>query len=66
MTRTSLSHPLLIAGVSAGPGLGRIGITFCPGKKQPGAMTGAWDRDLCVDLHAIATSRCCGGHADRA
>jgi len=33
---------------------GRIGITFCPGKKQLGAMTGAWDRDLCVDVAAIA------------
>ena len=52
--RTSQSHPLQIAAVSAGPGMGRIGITFCPGKKQPTAMTGGWDRDVCIDIDAIA------------
>lgn len=52
--RTSLSHPLQIASVSPGEGWGQIGITFCPGKKQPGAMTGAWDRDLGLDVEAIA------------
>ena len=52
--RTSLSHPLQIASVSPGEGWGKIGITFCPGKKQPGAMTGAWDRDLGLDVEAIA------------
>lgn len=51
--RTSLSHPLQIAEVKPGPGLGSIGITFCPGKKQPAAMTGGWDRDLELDLDAI-------------
>lgn len=51
--RTSLSHPLQIAAVSPGNGHGRIGITFCPGKKQPGALTGAWDRDLGLDLDVI-------------
>jgi ADP-ribosyl-[dinitrogen reductase] hydrolase len=51
--RTSLSHPLHIAETSPGPGLGSIGITFCPGKKQPGALTGAWDRDLGIDLDAV-------------
>lgn len=51
--RTSHSHPLQIAAVSPGNGHGRIGITFCPGKKQPGALTGAWDRDLGLDLDAI-------------
>jgi ADP-ribosyl-[dinitrogen reductase] hydrolase len=51
--RTSLSHPLQIAEVRPGVGHGRIGITFCPGKKQPGALTGAWDRDLGLDLDAI-------------
>lgn len=34
--------------------MGRIGITFCPGKKQPTAMTGGWDRDVCTDVDAIA------------
>jgi len=52
--RTSVSHPLQVAAVSAGKGMGRVGLTFCPGKKQPGAMTGAWDRDLEADLGAVA------------
>lgn len=52
--RTSLSHPLHIASVSPGSGWGKVGITFCPGKKQPGAMTGAWYRDLDLDVSAIA------------
>jgi ADP-ribosyl-[dinitrogen reductase] hydrolase len=30
-----------------------VGITFCPGKCDPRAMTGAWERDLAVDLDAI-------------
>ncbi len=54
MTRTSLTHPLQIAVAHVGPGLGRIGITFCPGKVQPASATGAWSRDLDVDLKAIA------------
>ena len=54
MTRTSQTHPLQIAVVDALPGRGRIGITFCPGKKQPDALTGAWDRDLGLDVQAIA------------
>ncbi|WP_277983604.1 ADP-ribosylglycohydrolase family protein [Sphingomonas faeni] len=52
--RTSASHPLQIAGIAAGPGLGRVGITFCPGKCQPHAATGAWVRDLATDIAAIA------------
>lgn len=54
MTRTSISHPLQIAAVSTLPRHGRIGITFCPGKVQPSAATGAWDRDLLADIKAIA------------
>lgn len=34
--------------------MGRIGITFCPGKVQPTAMTGGWSRDLGLDVDAIA------------
>lgn len=52
--RTSLSHPLEIAAVPAGAGHGLIGLTLCPGKKQPHAASGAWDRDLARDLNAIA------------
>ena len=51
--RTSLSHPLQIATVPAGPGKGRVGITFCPGKRDRHAMTGQWDRDLALDLDAV-------------
>ena len=32
---------------------GSLGLTFCPGKKQANALTGAWDRDLKTDLDAI-------------
>lgn len=51
--RTSHSHPLQIAEVPALPGMGAVGITFCPGKVQPGAMTGMWQRDLAIDLDAV-------------
>ncbi len=50
--RTSLTHPLQIACLST-PMAGDIGLTFCPGKHDPGAMTGAWSRDLTTDLQAI-------------
>jgi protein tyrosine phosphatase (PTP) superfamily phosphohydrolase (DUF442 family) len=52
--RTSLTHPLQIAEVRASPLYGRIGITFCPGKHDRSAITGAWARDLGVDLDAVA------------
>ncbi len=51
--RTSETHPLEIALVSAGPDMGTVGLTFCPGKNQPSAMTGGWQRDLELDLKAI-------------
>jgi ADP-ribosylglycohydrolase/protein-tyrosine phosphatase len=50
--RTSVSHPLYIGTLALDSG-GKIGITFCPGKKQPYSETGSWDRDLDVDLAAI-------------
>ena len=53
LIRTSLTHPLQIAEVSAPGTKGIIGITFCPGKKQVNAMSGVWDRDLGIDLDAI-------------
>ncbi|MCK9354470.1 MAG: cyclin-dependent kinase inhibitor 3 family protein [Gallionella sp.] len=52
--RTSLTHPLQIAEVRASPSHGRIGITFCPGKHDRFAHTGAWERDLGIDLDAIS------------
>ncbi|MEP6389012.1 MAG: cyclin-dependent kinase inhibitor 3 family protein [Halioglobus sp.] len=54
--RTSQDYPLQIDFVSSPAAKGRIGMTFCPGKKQQGAMTGDWDRDLALDLGAICAS----------
>jgi len=51
--RTSQTHPLQIAEVRASPSHGRIGITFCPGKHDAAAATGAWARDLAADLGVI-------------
>lgn len=53
MIRTSATHPLQIAEVRAHPAHGRIGITFCPGKHDRFAMSGAWARDLNSDLDVI-------------
>jgi hypothetical protein len=52
--RTSHTHPLQIAEVRATPTHGRIGITLCPGKHDRFAHTGAWERDLGIDLDTIA------------
>lgn len=52
VTRTSQTHPLRIGTLSLRSG-GKIGVTFCPGKKQATAMTGRWERDLDTDLAAI-------------
>lgn len=52
--RTSQSHPLVIAELRPGPNYGRIGLTLCPGKKQPLALSGGWDRDLVLDLDSVA------------
>ena len=49
--KTSQTHPIRIATLMVGEG--KIGITFCPGKKQSGAISGTWDRDLETDLAAI-------------
>ncbi|MCJ2122082.1 cyclin-dependent kinase inhibitor 3 family protein [Methylobacterium sp. J-077] len=51
--RTSVSHPLQIATVTAGENGGAIGITFCPGKKGPSVFGAPWDRDLSADVEAI-------------
>lgn len=53
MKKTSVTHPLQIAAISAGPGLGRVGITLCPGKHDRYGMSGYWDRNLNMDLEAI-------------
>lgn len=51
--RTSVSHPLQIAEIIVADGFGKLGITFCPGKVQILGQTGAWHRDLALDLDAI-------------
>ena len=51
--RNSTSSPLRLASVTPGDGYGRIGITLCPGKRDPAGMTGPWARDLDTDLDAI-------------
>jgi ADP-ribosyl-[dinitrogen reductase] hydrolase len=52
--RTSETHPLRIDVVTVAATGGQIGITFCPGKKQTGALTGSWDRNLELDMQCIA------------
>ena len=52
-TRTSENSPLRIAAVTPGDGQGGIGITLCPGKTDPAAMSGPVARDPDTDLDAI-------------
>jgi protein-tyrosine phosphatase len=51
--RTSESDPLFIDSFQPGDSTGLIGMTFCPGKKDLHANTGAWERDLNLDLDAV-------------
>lgn len=51
MIRTSQSHPLRIDDLPIG--VGRLGLTFCPGKKGPSVYGPAWNRDLELDLDRI-------------
>ena len=53
MRMTSVTHPLKIAAIPAGHNLGRVGITFCPGKHDAQAVSGYWARDLSLDLETI-------------
>ncbi|MDH1792817.1 cyclin-dependent kinase inhibitor 3 family protein [Stenotrophomonas sp. GD03819] len=53
MIRTSHTHALVIGTLPVGANGGAIGITFAPGKYQEAAMTGAWARDLDLDLDSI-------------
>lgn len=49
--RTSTSYPLIIDTLPFHNGA--LGLTFCPGKKQAYAMTGAWNRDIDLDLDVV-------------
>lgn len=51
--RTSLTHPLYVTWVPLEGDEGKMGMTLCPGKYQPVASTGSWDRQLEVDLDAL-------------
>ena len=48
--RTSLTHPLYVTWIPLEGDEGQMGMTLCPGKYQPVASTGSWDRQLDVDL----------------
>ena len=51
--RTSYSDPIQINWIEIGTGWGQIGMTLCPGKKQPDGISGLWDRNPEVDLSDI-------------
>lgn len=51
---TSTNAPLRVDWVPVPGTEGRIGLTFCPGKKDPHGLSAAWDRDLAADLAALA------------
>jgi len=50
--KTSESHPLRIAEIDLGDSQ-KLGLSFCPGKTQPHALSGPWMRDLEADLFRI-------------
>ena len=52
-TRTSVTHPIVVATVHEGPGA--LGLTFCPGKKDTSHyLSGvSWNRDIGEDLAVI-------------
>ncbi|MBV1920085.1 MAG: cyclin-dependent kinase inhibitor 3 family protein [Pseudomonadales bacterium] len=51
--RTSDTHPLRIDYVSVPNVRGKVGLTFCPGKRCEGLYGGTWERDLAKDLAVI-------------
>lgn len=51
--RNSVTHPLRINSLSIAEMPGKIGMTFCPGKKGDAIYGGAWDRSLDIDLDVI-------------
>ena len=54
--KTSQTPPLKIAAIAT-PGGGSIGMTLCPGKRQPNAVTGPWNRNLEADMEVIKNFR---------
>jgi ADP-ribosyl-[dinitrogen reductase] hydrolase len=51
--KTSETDPLRIGTVELKAPLGRVGVTFCPGKKDPHGGYAHWDRDLAKDLDVL-------------
>lgn len=51
--RNSTTHPIYVSWFEEGGEKGRLGITLCPGKYQPVASTGSWNRQLDVDIQAL-------------
>jgi ADP-ribosyl-[dinitrogen reductase] hydrolase len=56
--KTSASHPIRVDWVYIDDQKGKVGITFCPGKKQKYAMTGSWNRDLDMDMTDLKDKGC--------
>lgn len=50
--RTSVTHSLRVNEL-AHPAGGLIGMTLCPGKRDPHGMSGPWRRHLATDIEAI-------------
>ena len=48
--RTSKTHPIKVDWFSYPAFSGKIGITLCPGKRQPMSWSGGWNRDLETDI----------------
>ena len=51
--RTSSTHPLSVDWLPIEGDTGCIGMTLCPGKYQPFAQTGSWDRQLVPDIESL-------------
>jgi len=51
--KTSRNSLLRVSEVAIDGGAGLIGITICPGKVDPHAMTGPTERDLDIDVRTI-------------
>lgn len=54
---TSITDPLKIRWVNTGEN-GKIGLTFCPGKKELNLHGNYWNRDMELDLKVIQDSAC--------
>ena len=51
--RTSATHPLRVDKIEMPGYPGKLGLTFCPGKRSEGLYGGTWERDLQTDLAAL-------------